>query len=387
MEHGSVAFGGLGGRAMAHSWQEESFERDTVAGRRRGGCKGLRPAGVAGVLAVLMTAWLLPAADAGERVLRFHHFLPEKSPQQQDIYLPWARKIAEASSGRLRIEVTPAMQLGGKPAELLSQVESGKVDIVWTVTGYTPGRFPRLELPWMASSRARPTSQALYEFYETYAREELASVHVLAVWCHPSGVIMNRIAPVLTPKDAAGRVLRVPSLVFGEALRGVGAEPKLVAAPQVLKMLQDGAIDGALFPYEVMPTLKLTREIRHITEFAGHRGLYTAVFLLAMNKGAYDALDEQDRKVIDAHSGAALSAELGRIWDEIEEVGRQDFAAAGGVVTFVKNADYEAWVRASEPAIAAWKEGIGRRTGIDGDKLIGAAKELIAKYTARERNE
>jgi TRAP-type transport system periplasmic protein len=104
------------------------------------------------------------------------------------------------------------------------------------------------------------TSQALYEFYETYGREELASVHVLAVWCHPSGVIMNRIAPVLTPKDAAGRVLRVPSLVFGEALRGVGAEPKLVAAPQVLKMLQDGAIDGALFPYEVMPTLKLTQE-------------------------------------------------------------------------------------------------------------------------------
>lgn len=62
---------------------------------------------------------------------------------------------------------------------------------------------------------------------------------------------------MLTPADAAGRTLRVPSVVFGEALRSAGAKPKLIPAPQVLKQFQDGAIDGALFPYEVLPTLKL----------------------------------------------------------------------------------------------------------------------------------
>jgi TRAP-type C4-dicarboxylate transport system substrate-binding protein len=349
-------------------------------------------AGAAGLLA-LLALWPPAAADAqgraDARVLRFHHFLPEKSPQHQDIYLPWAKKIAEASKGRLRIEVTAAMKLGGTPAELLSQVETSKVDIVWTLAGYTPGKFPRLEtfeLPWIASSRAGASSQALYEFFETYAREDARNVHLLAVWCHPSGVILSRDKPMPRPADAAGRTLRVPSVVIGEALRGMGAAPKLIPAPQVLKQLKAGAIDGALFPYEVMPTLNLFSAARHITEFAGHRGLYTAVFLLAMSQKTYQSLDEDLRKVIDAHSGAAFSAELGSVFDEIEEVGRDKFAAVGGTVTFVKNEDYEAWVAASQPAIETWKAKMGK-AGIDGAGLIAAANDLVAKYTARSRNQ
>jgi TRAP-type C4-dicarboxylate transport system substrate-binding protein len=105
-----------------------------------------------------------------------------------------------------------------------------------------------------------------------------------------------------------------------------------------------------------------------------------------MNKQVYESLPEEDRKVIDANSGASLAAELGRIWDVIEEVGRDAFAAAGRDVTFVKGGDYEAWVRASEPAFAFWKANAGR-AGIDGEKLITAAKELVAKYTNRALNE
>jgi TRAP-type C4-dicarboxylate transport system substrate-binding protein len=347
----------------------------------------LRLAGAAAPL-VILALWPLSAGRAEGRTLRFHHFLPEQSPQHREIYLPWARRIEQASNGRLRIEVTPAMKLGGKPAELIAQVETSKVDIVWTVAGYTPGRFPRLEvfeLPWIASSRAGATSQALYEFYERYAREDLASVHVLAVWCHPSGVIMSRDAPMVRPKEATGRVVRVPSLVIGEALRNAGAKPVLTSAPEVVRQLQDGTIDGTLFPYELIPTLKLGGKIRHITEFAGHRGLYTAVFLLAMSKMTYESLDAEERKIIDAHSGAPLSNELGRIWDDIELAGRDAFAAVGGEVTFVKNEDYEVWVRVSEPAIEGWKANVAR-SGIDGANLIAAANALVAKYTARVRN-
>ena len=366
---------------MPHSSLETP---STFHSRRRG--KYPLVAGSAWVLAALIL-WPLSAPVAQERVLRFHHMLPDNSPQHKDIFLPWTRKIAQASNDRLHINVTAGMQLGGKPAELIAQVESHQVDIVWTVAGYTPGKFPRLEvfeLPWIASSRASATSQALYEYYETYAREDLANVHMLAVWCHPSGVILNRDEPLLRPVDAAGRVLRVPSVVIGDALRSFGAEPKLIPAPQVLKQLQEGAIAGALFPYEVIPTLRLTKEIRHITEFAGHRGFYTAVFLLAMSRKAYGSLDEDLRKVLDAHSGATLSAELGWMWDDIEEIGRKDFAAGGGVVTFIKNDDYEAWVQASQPVNETWVAKVGR-AGIDGARLIAAAKELIAKYTMRAR--
>ena len=54
------------------------------------------------------------------------------------------------------------MSLGGRPPELMDQAIDGVADIVWTVVGYTPGRFPStevFELPFMmddagAASRA-----------------------------------------------------------------------------------------------------------------------------------------------------------------------------------------------------------------------------------------
>jgi TRAP-type transport system periplasmic protein len=326
--------------------------------------------------------WPNSTSLAQERVLRFHHILPENSPQQRRIFLPWSKKIAEASNGRLRITIAGGMQLGGKANELFAQVESKYVDIAWALAAYSPGRFPRLEvfeLPFIASSRASVTSKALFEYYETHARDELSNVHVLNVWCHPSGVILNRDEPILRPSDAAGRVIRVPSDVIGELFHNVGATPKIATVTQVLTLLKQREIAGTVLPYEVIPTLKLTSEIRHITEFAGHRGLYTAVFLLVMNKDVYASLDEDLRGLLDAHSGAMIASEWGRLFDEFEEVGRDTFAAAEGTVTFVKNEDYEEWVQASQPAIDSWVAKVGR-AGIDGAKLVTSARELVAKY-------
>jgi TRAP-type C4-dicarboxylate transport system substrate-binding protein len=320
-------------------------------------------------------------------VLRFHHFLPENSPQQQKIFLPWSKKIAEASNGKLRISVAGGMKLGGKVNELLAQVESDYVDMAWIVAAYSPGKFRRLEvfeLPFIASSRASVTSQALFEYYETHARDELSNVHVLNVWCHPSGVILNRGESILRPVDAAGRVMRVSSDAIGEVFRNVGATPKIALVSQLLALLKRREIDGTLLPYEVMPTLRLTSEIPHITEFAGHRGLYTAVFLVVMNKDVYASLDGDQRRVLDAHSGAVIAAEWGRIWDDFEEIGRDDFTAAGGIITFVKNEHYEEWVEASQPAIESWIAKVDR-AGIDGSKLISSAKQLIVKYSMLAR--
>ena len=50
------------------------------------------------------------------------------------------------------------MQLGGAPPQLFDQARDGVVDIVWTLPGYTAGRFPRLEvfeLPFVATRSGR----------------------------------------------------------------------------------------------------------------------------------------------------------------------------------------------------------------------------------------
>ena len=54
------------------------------------------------------------------------------------------------------------MQLGGTASQLYDQARDGIADIVWTLPGMTPGRFPRIEvfeLPFVANQRAISNAQ------------------------------------------------------------------------------------------------------------------------------------------------------------------------------------------------------------------------------------
>jgi len=98
----------------------------------------------------LAGAALLVLASAGahaqEFVLKLHQFLPAQAPVPAGVLVPWMQKIETESGGRIKFEHYPAMQLGGKPGELIDQVTEGVADVVWTLPGYTPGRFPRTEV-------------------------------------------------------------------------------------------------------------------------------------------------------------------------------------------------------------------------------------------------
>src|SRR5690606_12554640 len=115
------------------------------------------------------------AASAQEKVkLKVAHFLPPQSTAQTKLIEPWAKAITEQSGGRIEVEIYPSMQLGGKPPQLFDQVRTGVADVVWTLPGYTPGRFPKtevFELPFMTSS-AEATSQAVMELFNTHLQDE-----------------------------------------------------------------------------------------------------------------------------------------------------------------------------------------------------------------------
>jgi TRAP-type C4-dicarboxylate transport system substrate-binding protein len=108
---------------------------------------------VAGVAATTLAAPMIRRAGAQDGVtLRLHHFMAPVATIPSHILKPWEADLAEASGGRITIERFDAMSLGGKPGDLMDQARDGVVDIALTLTGYTPGRFPRsevFELPFM----------------------------------------------------------------------------------------------------------------------------------------------------------------------------------------------------------------------------------------------
>ncbi|MEO1724843.1 MAG: C4-dicarboxylate ABC transporter substrate-binding protein, partial [Pseudomonadota bacterium] len=116
---------------------------------------------VTATLALCLVA--LPAA-AQEVTLTVHHFLGPKSPAHSKLIEPWAERVQAQSEGRIAVEIFPAMSMGGKPPELYRQVRDGFADIVWTLPGYTPNVFPRVEvfeLPTVHTGSATATNLAI----------------------------------------------------------------------------------------------------------------------------------------------------------------------------------------------------------------------------------
>ena len=100
-------------------------------------------------LKALLTASLLTAAMAASAdmvTLKVHHFLPAGSYAQTMLIKPWCDRIALDSGDRLKCQIYPSMQLGGTPPQLFDQVKDGIVDVIWTLPGYTAGRFPLVEV-------------------------------------------------------------------------------------------------------------------------------------------------------------------------------------------------------------------------------------------------
>jgi len=320
-------------------------------------------------------------AHAAEVTLRLHHFLPPVASVPKHMLEPWAKRVADGTGGRLKIELYPSMQLGGTPPQLYDQAKDGVADIVWTLPGYTAGRFPStevFELPFVAARSARINARAAQEFAEEHLKEETKDVKLLCFWCHDHGLIHAK-RQVKTMDDLKGLKLRFPTRLAGEGLKALGASPIGMPVPQVPESLAQGVIDGAVIPWEVVPSIKVHELVKYHTEIPGSPTFYTATFMLAMNRPKYESLPDDLRKVLDEQSGMALATEAGKMFDDIGAEISEMVKKRGNTISAISEDEKARWIEATKPVVENWiKEAQGRN--IDGAKLLEAAKASLAKY-------
>lgn len=331
--------------------------------------------------AALLSGTLAGNAYAEPVTLKFHSFPPMPANSNAKFVKPWADKIKEESNGEIDVEMYVSMQLGGKPPQLVDQVRDGVVDIVWTVGGYTPGRFPHLEafeLPFMPAS-AEATSQAVHEFMETVGAEDLKDYKVLAVFVHAPGKIHTKDKLIKSAADLEGLKMRGPTRVISQMLGELGATPVGMPVPQVAPSLSKGVIDGMVVPWEIMPSFKLEELTKSHSVVTGDRGLYTTPFLFLMNKAKYESLTDAQKKVIDDNSGLALAQMAGRLWDSFEAPARKLAEDAGGEFHEISGAELEEFQSTGDAFVEAWIEEANKK-GMDGAMLIDTARSLVTKY-------
>ena len=330
----------------------------------------------------MLTTALATTAFAQEVTLRLHQFLPAQASVPANQLYPWADRVEAQSGGRIKIERYPAMQLGGTPPQLIDQAQDGTVDIVWTLPGYTPGRFPLtelFELPFIMTN-AEATSKAYWDMFEKHMKDdEFADVHIIATWVHGPGVIHANKA-VKNLDDLRGMKLRAPSRIVNTLLGELGATPIGMPVPAVTEALSRGVIDGAVIPWEVAPSIKVEELVKHHTEFAGGEALYTATFVLAMNKARYESLPDDLRQIIDDNSGREVSALFGKTQEFYDGPARQLAIDRGNEIIELDADQAAMWKKASQPVVDGWVAEITKR-GFDGAALLAETRDLIANYT------
>jgi TRAP-type C4-dicarboxylate transport system substrate-binding protein len=332
-----------------------------------------------GFAAGLVAAPAISRAQDGAVTLRYHYFLPPVSNVHRFFVQPWAQKVQQDSGGRLRIQVFPSMQLGGAPPQLFDQARDGVADIIFTLPGNTPGRFPKIEvfeLPFVSHPKAIVNCLAIQEFADKHLKEEFREVHPLCVFGHGEGLIHAR-REVKSLEDMNGLKLRFPSRLNGEALRALGAAPVGMPVTQVPEALSQGVIDGAVVPWEVVPALRLQEMVRHHTEIPGSPTLYIATFIIAMNKAKYESLPADLRAVLDANSGAAMARMAAVPWDERNPVVEDMVRKRGNQITSIGEAEKARWVRATQPVVDNW---VANSRGFDAAALLADARALIAQH-------
>ncbi|MBK6631326.1 MAG: TRAP transporter substrate-binding protein [Betaproteobacteria bacterium] len=331
--------------------------------------------------AIGILAW--QSASAADVTLRFHQMLPPQATIPSKAIVPWALKVEKESGGRIKVQHFPSMQLGGKPPELYDQAKDGVVDVIWTVLGYTPGRFPKteaFELPFSVGL-AEPGSRAFQEYVEKYAMDEFKDVKLIAVHVHGPGLFHSK-DPISRLEDMKGMKVRGGSRIINIMLDHLGATPVGMPVPAVGEALSKGVISATTIPWEIVPALKVQQIVKNHTGFAGDVGLYTQTFAVAMNKASYDKLPADLKKVIDANSGIETAALFGRAMDEGDKVGLSLAQKAGNKIIMLDAVETQTWRRTASGVRGVWFKEVASK-GIDGPKLAAEAEALIAKHNKK----
>ena len=334
----------------------------------------LKSAALAALLGLSATV-----ASAQEVTLRFQHFVSPKSANPKYFIEPWAKKVEAESGGRIKIEIYPFMQLGGKAPSQYDLIRDGAIDGGWVIPGYQPGRFPEaeaMEMPFMTTKSGEEASRAAWLFTQKHLMDDFADVKLIAAHMHGPGLVHKKGPLVATVSDFDGLKLRGPSRPATLLLDKLGATPIGMPVPAFPEALSKGVVDGGVITWEMSPSLKLDELTDSHTDVAGDQSLYNLFFIWAMNKDSYAALPDDLKAVIDNNSGMMASAWAGRAHDLGDVEGKAAMAASGNAIGEI-NAEETARMQAmGEEVIADWIAEMDGK-GLDGAGLIADARAAV----------
>ncbi len=332
------------------------------------------------VAALTIVAACAPAAQPTKPIeitLTHHH--PTAGAFHVAMMEPWAKMVEDASNGRLKMTVHPAGTFFAPP-DAYQGVVDGLADIALVYNGFTPGRFPGVEvldLPYAPWSIDGPISSVVIQklWEKGYLTEWFKDVKVLWFFSNVNPGHITFTKPIRTLDEWKGLNIRVGSSLQGKFMEALGANPALMSTADVYVGLEKGIIDGCLFPYEAVVAFKYNE----VAKYTVTENTVVSSFFVVMNKEKFESLPRDLQKVIENHSGMFGTEFFADAWAPFEPAAIETLKAGGHQFIDLGPQDKARWKQAAESVWGYWVADVTKR-GADGQKLLDAAIKFAEEY-------
>ena len=233
-----------------------------------------------------------------------------------------AARIAEATGGRVDVQVFPSSQLGSD-TDMLSQLRSGALEMMFISGLILSTLVPLASINGIgfAFKDYDHVWQAMDGKLGALVRADIAKHGVVAmerIWDNGFRNVTNSVKPIVSPADLVGMKLRVPvSPLWTSMFQALGASPASINFNEVYSALQTHVVDGQENPmvlihtaklYEVQKYLSLTRHM-----WDGYWALANVKALARLKPEDQEIVRREfDRSALEQRAEAAkLNADLG----------------------------------------------------------------------------
>lgn len=302
------------------------------------------------------------AAFAEDVVLRFSNWLPPTHPIVTDMIEPWAADVAEATEGRVTLQILPAL---GAPGAHFDMVRNGVADIAFAVHGYTPERFKlteMVELPFTAEN-AQVNSIANWRTYQEYfmGADEHEGTHLLGLWVPGSYQLFTRTG-VEEIGDLDGLRIRVPGAIVEQIATELGLVSISSPLTEAYDQISRGIIDGMFQTYGTVMDFNMTEHMPVVFTVPG--GFAASSQFMVVDEDAWNRISAEDQAAIDALSGEAMVSRFAAVWQEHNATSAEALMEGGLTRHELEGEDLARMQELLAPIRSQWVEAASER-GVD----------------------
>jgi len=283
-------------------------------------------------IASLLTAGMLLSTSvlAAERLRVAGNFPTDHSVSRaMEVF---KEEVESASDGEIRVDLFPAMQLGGA-TENVDQVRSGSIFAVFTSIAYFTRSVPDYEavsLPFLFDSRDQAFSVMDGPVGE-HLDAQMSELGFVNLGYGELGFrhVTNNLRPITSVEDFEGMRIRLqPNEVHLQTFRALGANPVAMDVSELYSALQQGVLDAQENPYNIIASRRFNEVQEHLSD-SGH--FYDFINAVA-NERRYNALSDEHRAIVDNAMQSAMVWQREAAAQE-EEAWRQQLVDEGMIFT------------------------------------------------------